>query len=307
MLNNFSSKTQSIQRSKGRVKAFDKIKGFGFIYGESGGRDIFVHHTDITNGSTVLEVNEIVEYTLVESPKGLQAKAVERISQTTNNNSNNRQGHHRSVVPPLDRVTQESYQDLKEICTRIIDDTLGVATEFEKLITPPQIQKINIYNVDNLQNLSYRAESELLTLAFFGPFSAGKSFLISSLIGRLDWFSHPHMGVITDQYVPLIPGSPRPTSSCPLVIEPASQKDREDQFFIQFEGNTLWERISPVITPIIQAYVTDLPHAIGQRRPADRRRKVLKARLVITDTQISARLYDLPGLGAIGNKFADLA
>ncbi len=60
----------------GKVKWFDKKKGYGFILNENM-EDIFVHFSDIVGkGYRVLETDDEVEYECVEGPKGLQAKDV---------------------------------------------------------------------------------------------------------------------------------------------------------------------------------------------------------------------------------------
>lgn len=66
----------------GTVKWFDSKKGFGFITGEDGGKDIFVHFSSIkTEGSNdykTLEDGARVEFDIVESEKkkGPEAKNV---------------------------------------------------------------------------------------------------------------------------------------------------------------------------------------------------------------------------------------
>ncbi len=62
----------------GNVKWFDTKKGYGFIIGESG-QDVFVHYTSIQgDGFRSLKDGETVEYELVQSDKGFQARNVRR-------------------------------------------------------------------------------------------------------------------------------------------------------------------------------------------------------------------------------------
>ena len=66
--------------TRSRVKWFDPKKGFGFIEGPSG-RDVFVHYTQIQGeGFRSLKDGEEVDYELVESEKGLQARDVQRVT-----------------------------------------------------------------------------------------------------------------------------------------------------------------------------------------------------------------------------------
>ena len=61
---------------RGKVKWFNEKKGYGFIEQENG-QDIFVHFTAIEGEGfrTLLEGQE-VEFEVVSSPKGVQARNV---------------------------------------------------------------------------------------------------------------------------------------------------------------------------------------------------------------------------------------
>ncbi len=58
--------------SKGTVKWFNSEKGFGFIAPEDGGKDLFVHHSEIqsSGGRATLSDGQEVEYEVGEGQKG---------------------------------------------------------------------------------------------------------------------------------------------------------------------------------------------------------------------------------------------
>jgi len=60
----------------GKVKWFNETKGYGFIE-QDGETDVFVHYTAIRmNGYRTLKEGQSVVYTILETPKGLQASEV---------------------------------------------------------------------------------------------------------------------------------------------------------------------------------------------------------------------------------------
>jgi len=63
--------------SKGTVKWFNSEKGFGFIAPDDGGKDLFVHYSEVkTSGRVMLDEGQEVEYEVGEGQKGPCAKNV---------------------------------------------------------------------------------------------------------------------------------------------------------------------------------------------------------------------------------------
>jgi len=63
--------------ANGTVKWFNDSKGYGFIAPAEGGKDLFVHHTNIVgNGFKTLAEGASVEFERVEGEKGPEARNV---------------------------------------------------------------------------------------------------------------------------------------------------------------------------------------------------------------------------------------
>ena len=63
--------------SNGTVKWFNEQKGFGFIEPDDGGKDLFIHHTNIEGeGFRTLNEGQKVEFVAAEGRKGPEATNV---------------------------------------------------------------------------------------------------------------------------------------------------------------------------------------------------------------------------------------
>jgi CspA family cold shock protein len=60
-----------MSKQTGTVKWFNDDKGFGFITRSDGGKDLFVHHTNIAGeGFKSLSEGQAVEFDIGQGPKG---------------------------------------------------------------------------------------------------------------------------------------------------------------------------------------------------------------------------------------------
>lgn len=83
----------SDERVEGTVKWFDNKKGYGFINGVNGGKDVFIHYTSIQgSGFKNLNDGDTVSFEITDGQKGPEAKNVTVVSSTAGDNysSNNR-------------------------------------------------------------------------------------------------------------------------------------------------------------------------------------------------------------------------
>ena len=65
-----------ITMTNGTVKFFNNVRGFGFISPDDGGKDVFVHKSDLVDEITE---GDKVSYDVEESEKGLNATNVKVI------------------------------------------------------------------------------------------------------------------------------------------------------------------------------------------------------------------------------------
>jgi CspA family cold shock protein len=60
----------------GKVKWFNDEKGFGFIVPDDGGRDLFVHRSNVQTADRTLKDDQKVEFQVGEGRKGPEATDV---------------------------------------------------------------------------------------------------------------------------------------------------------------------------------------------------------------------------------------
>jgi CspA family cold shock protein len=69
-------------RMDGTVKWFSRVKGYGFIAPDDGGKEIFVHFSGIEGeGYRNLEEGQKVTYVVEDTPKGPQAVSVRAVTE----------------------------------------------------------------------------------------------------------------------------------------------------------------------------------------------------------------------------------
>jgi len=167
-------------------------------------------------------------------------------------------------------------------------------------------------DAEKIQDLLNRATSSLLTVAFAGEMSSGKSFLVSALHHQLKY------DLILDEknrpagkYTGILPSFTEPTSACPVRVEPVASSDGTVPpvvLSVRFAESEEWEWIADNPTAqTVAAYLTDIPERIEKRKENHRNRIVAEARLLVPATDMPSILYDLPGLNAPGRRYEMIA
>ena len=68
-------KIKGVSTETGIVKWYSESKGFGFIERDTGAKDVFVHHSEISNATSLIEGTR-VDFTVKQGSKGLAASNV---------------------------------------------------------------------------------------------------------------------------------------------------------------------------------------------------------------------------------------
>ncbi len=72
----------TIEKELGRVKWFNRTKGYGFVIADSDEAELFVHYSDIVEGGQYeknLEDGQKVRFRREHGERGLKAMAVEKL------------------------------------------------------------------------------------------------------------------------------------------------------------------------------------------------------------------------------------
>ncbi len=209
---------------------------------------------------------------------------------------------------------QQAYQFLHDNCSQVITKVEQLVASYDELLRSDGISLGN--SIKELEAAPFDAaraklRSQLINIAVCGAFSSGKSFLISALIDRIRWYPDPRAKDMfqsqeVDRYATLLPTSPQQTNSCPLAIIPWPSGKR---FQVMFDDTRQWEDKSDSsmsdeeVARQIQAYATDIEEWRSVRMPADQPRNVVRARLLVGPLPYPAIIYDLPGIGGIGEAY----
>lgn len=192
-----------------------------------------------------------------------------------------------------------------------------VTREYEQLLIRDNISlsnRVELLNVSPFELAYSKMNSRLINIAVCGAFSSGKSFLISGLIGRLDWYQREKAGFFSehfeDGYSSFLPSSPEQTSSCPLVVSP-NEENSHSRLEVLFADSPKWEnKTEPYISEDdvkrkMLTYVTDIEEWNDARPRKDLPRRVVRAKLLVANMPLPAAIHDLPGIGGAGEEYLE--
>lgn len=183
--------------------------------------------------------------------------------------------------------------------TGLSDELAGAALDEEWLSGARQ----------TIRQLKVRASSSLINVAFVGGYSSGKSFLIGALQNRLEY--EPVEGsspdeIMSARYIGLLFSAPQATTACPATIVPVDATEEHDSsgrgfLRVRFADNLEWEDVGNSPPPaVVAAYTTQNNEIIINRLNArHREQQVAEVEILLTDSTLPAKLYDLPGHGSL--------
>ena len=157
---------------------------------------------------------------------------------------------------------------------------------------------------DGIRQLRTRAASTLINIAMLGAFSSGKSFLLSGLQGGLELVKKPTAdGRYDEKYIGILPSSPVPTTGCPARVVPVDRDSVPDAsgtgfLRVRFADSDDWEEVGNSPAPSVVAAYAMHEADVADRLRNHRHRDVAEIEILLSDSKLPAKLYDLPGHGS---------
>ncbi|MGV9978424.1 hypothetical protein ACWDUH_12155 [Micromonospora wenchangensis] len=205
-------------------------------------------------------------------------------------------------------VLRAELRQLLDRAERWLDGIVGSGIHFEDSRRSALTESLH-----GVRALRTRAVSNLLTVAFLGQFSSGKSFLIGGLQERLEHLQvAAGDGLTAEQYLGLLHSAAQPVNACPAVVVPVeagavggpdSTVSRPGEAFyrVRFVESSAWEDLGWSPAPaVVAAYTTQDSHTVVRgREPAHRGLTVAEVEVLLPDAALPAKLYELPGMNSV--------
>lgn len=211
-------------------------------------------------------------------------------------------------------IEQKKYDFVVQSCTDIISRVEQITDSYKGILLEDGINLVDTIrelDLSPFERSRSKIKSQLINIAVCGAFSSGKSFLISALIDRLEWYERQSSAEDifedqkTDGYITFLPTAPEQTNSCPLDVIPFPEQN-SSRFEVMFDDTKQWEDKSGIgskddeIARKMLAYATDIDQWRIARPSQDIPRNVIRARLYVGKMPIPAIIHDLPGIGGAG-------